>query len=123
MHRTRLDELAQVVLSLLVDNVNAKRLIELFRRPDATKTIYVLLGVVPFRFWDLWIHMDNTKETLHRLLASSGVFVCMLPEGLDLSSLCLVFAVGIMVETNASLCRIEIVTNRKASDTNGHFLT
>lgn len=123
VHRARLDEFAQVMLGRLVDNVNAKCLIELFWRSDATKAIDVLLGVVPLRFRDFWVHVNNTKQTFHRLLASSSIFVCMLPESLDLSSLGFIFAIGVMMEANASLCRIEIVSNRKAPDTDGHFLS
>ena len=122
VHSARLDEFAQVLLSRLMHDVDAKGFIKLFRRANAAKAVYILLGVVPFRLRNFWVHMDNAEETLHCLLASPGIFIRMLPESLDLSSLGLVFTMGVVVEANASFRRIEIISNRKTPDANGHFL-
>ena len=123
MHGTRLNKLAQVMLSLLLNNVDSKCVIKLFRRPNAAKAVGVLLVVVPIRLRNFGVHVHNAKETFHRLLACPGIFICVLPESLDLASLGLVLSIGIVMKTNAAFCRIEIISNCKPPDTDGHFLS
>lgn len=111
------------MLSLLLNNVDSKCFIKLLRRPNTAKAVGILLGVVPIRLRNFGVHVHNTKETFHRLLACPSIFICVLPESLDLASLGLVLSIGIVMETNAAFCRIEIVSNCKPPDTNGHFLS
>mmetsp|Transcript_798 Transcript_798/g.1751 ORF Transcript_798/g.1751 Transcript_798/m.1751 type:complete len:249 (+) Transcript_798:85-831(+) len=121
VHLSWLYEFTKVMFSLFVNNVNAKCSVKFLWRPNSTETISIFLGMVPFLHIDLWIHSDNTKETLHCLLACAFVLIGMLPKGLYLASFCLVDAIGIVMEADASFGGKKVVSDGKSSNADRHF--
>lgn len=48
--------------------------------------------------------------------------ISVLPEVFHLVSCCLVFALGVMVETHTTLRSVKVITNSETTDADGHFL-
>lgn len=53
---------------------------------------------------------------------SINLRISVLPEVFHLVPCCLIFALGVMVETHTTLRRVKVITNSESADANTHFL-